>query len=381
MADQSGKALLGLIGDILGLSQMEAGTLSIRPSLFELRPLLDSCVEVFADKAAERGITIRVAVAEGTPETLLTDPGRLRQVQLDLLSNALKYARPGALWLTAEPGDGAREAVRLTVKDNGPVIAPDARERLFQPFAQLDRPEGDDPAGTGLGLSICRHLVTLLGGTIGCDTWYSDDGHSNGRSTMGIPRWRSEDGRSEDGRSEDGRDGNAFWITLPATALPLRMAPRPPDRATSRSLAGPDQVGPDQVGPDQVGPDQAGADQANADQVGFPPADQNMVAQVGVPPARSVAGIVRLSRRPPPRTRVLLTEDIVANQVVTATLLRREGHHVDIAASGPEAIQAIKATPYDLVFMDIFMPGMSGQQATQIIRTLPEPAAPRPSSR
>jgi CheY-like chemotaxis protein len=73
-----------------------------------------------------------------------------------------------------------------------------------------------------------------------------------------------------------------------------------------------------------------------------------------------------------------LTEDIVANQLVTATLLRREGHHVDIAASGPAAIKAMQTAPYDLVFMDIFMPGMSGQEATRIIRALPEPARSTP---
>jgi CheY-like chemotaxis protein len=82
--------------------------------------------------------------------------------------------------------------------------------------------------------------------------------------------------------------------------------------------------------------------------------------------------------RSSPRTRILLTEDVVANQVVTATLLRRQGHHVDIAASGQAAIDAVQRTPFDLVFMDIFMPGMSGQEATQIIRSLPDPACSMP---
>ena len=75
---------------------------------------------------------------------------------------------------------------------------------------------------------------------------------------------------------------------------------------------------------------------------------------------------------------ILLTDDVAANQLVTATLLRREGHHVDIAASGRAAITAIQMAPYDLVFMDIFMPGMSGQEATAIIRGLPEPAGSTP---
>ena len=342
---------MGLINDILELSQMEAGKLSIRPSLFELRPLLDSCAGMFAEQAAERGITIRVGIAAGTPETLLSDPARLRQVQLNLLSNALKDAHPGVVWLTAEPGDGAHQPIRLTVKDNGPVIAPDARARLFRPFSQLDRPEGDDPAGTGLGLSICLQLVTLMGGAIGCDTW----------------------------RSEDGRDGNAFWITLPATALPLRTAPWPAAAATGRDTdtdqAGAGEAAAGHAGPGQEGAGQEGAGQEGAGQEG---AGQEGTGHDGAPLAGSLTGIARLPRRSPPRTRVLLTESIAANQIVTATLLRREGHHVDIAPSGPAAIQAVQAAPYDLVFMDIVLPGMGGQEATQAIRTLPEPARSTP---
>ncbi|MGD0102647.1 MAG: PAS-domain containing protein [Rhodopila sp.] len=323
-ARRSGDALFGLINDILDLSQMEAGKLSIRPSLFELRPLLESSAEMFTAHAAERGITIRVTATEGTPETLLTDPGRLRQVLLNLVSNAVKYARPGEVWLTAEPGLGPLDAVRLTVRDGGPVIAPDARARLFHPFARLDRPEGNDQAGTGLGLSICHHLVTLLGGAIGCEVWRPGQGGPR----EGVP------GQPGDGRSDNEREGNAFWLALPATALPFRSAP---------------------------------------DEAGFA---SGMTGEASS--QRAAPAIDKVPARPKPRTRILLAEDIVANQLVATTLLRREGHHVDVAASGPAAIQAIQAAPYDLVFMDIFMPGMSGQEATQIIRTLPEPARSTP---
>ncbi|MDR3534519.1 MAG: PAS-domain containing protein [Rhodopila sp.] len=308
MARQSGDVLFGLINDILFMSQMEAGKLAIRPSLFELRPLLDSCVEMFAAQAAECGIAIHLAVAEDTPATLLTDPVRLRQVQFNLLSNAVKYAGPGTVWLTAEPGRDAEEAVRLTVRDSGPVIAPEARESLFRPFSRLERPGDDNSVGTGLGLSICHHLVTLMGGRIGCDAWKSDDG----------------------------REGNTFWMTLPAAALPFRAA------------------------------------------AGGPAHGEAAFGQFVSPAADLVAELVDLPRRPLPRTRILLTEDIAANQLVTAALLRREGHHVDIAVTGQAAIEAIQATPYDLVFMDIFMPGMGGQKTTQIIRSLPEPARSTP---
>lgn len=298
VARQSGDVLYALISDILDMSQMEAGKLALRPSLFELRPLLESCVELFATQAEAKGIRLHVDIAPRTPGTLLTDPGRLRQVLLNLLSNAIKYAAGGDVWLTAEPAPGA--ALRLAVKDAGPVIAPTLREKLFRPFSRLGRP-GDNPAaGSGLGLSICHELMGLMKGEIGCDVW-----------------------------QHEGVKGNVFWATLPLAALPFR---------------------------ENAGPMPAGAS-----------------ALLPVPVTASGA-----AERPVPRTRILVTEDVPANQIVTATLLRREGHLVDISASGEAAIEALRSRPYDLVFMDIFMPGMGGLEATQVIRGMKPPMAEIP---
>ena len=129
-------------------------------------------------------------------------------------------------------------------------------------------------------------------------------------------------GPPAEGCSEDSREGQALWIRLPAPALPSRSAP------------------------------------VKADDEGTP-------AHALAPTVGQTLEIGDLPRRPPPRTRVLITEDIVANQSVTASLLRREGHHVEIAASTAAAIQAIQAAPYDLVFLDVFLPGMSGQESAR----------------
>ncbi|MEA2739312.1 MAG: hypothetical protein QOH05_2619, partial [Acetobacteraceae bacterium] len=306
-AHQTGDRLLGLVDDILDLSRIEAGQLAIQPSVFELAPLLENVAEAVAARAMERGVTIGVTIAEGAPATLLTDPGRLRQMLLALLSTVAGHAHPGTLWLIAEPAQGPQEAVQLVVRDAGPVMAPDVRAGLFHPLSRRDQPQDDDLASAGLRLSLCHQLTTLMGGTIGCDVW----------------------------QAADRAGGNTFRIILPASVLPFRPAPVWVD--TVGTTAQPERLSTDPV------------------------AEQAVVAD-GVP------------RRPSPRTRVLLADDVVANQRVTATLLRREGHHVDIAADGPAAIKAVRSTPYDLVFMDIFMPGMTGQEATRIVRTLPEPA-------
>ena len=290
-ARQSGDALSGLISDILEMSQIEAGKLMIRPTHFDLRTLMASSVELFEAAAAERGITLRVSVAESVPTVFNADAGRLRQILLNLLSNAVKYADGGDVWLQAEPGQDAAVAIKLLVKDNGPVIDTSARRRLFQPFSRLERSDGSRLLGSGLGLSICQELVTLMGGTIGCEAW----------------------------TAPDGRQGNAFWLTLPASTLAVQS---PPAFALS--------------------------------------------------PIRPA--LLDLPPRPLPRTRILLVEDVAANQIVIATMLRREGHMVDIVATGEASVEALQGSSYDLIFMDIFLPGISGQEATALIRSLPEPA-------
>ena len=292
MASQSGDALSSLINDILEMSRMEAGQLSLRPSEFELRPILEGAAEIFHGQAEACGIRIVLALGSDVPPTVVLDGGRLRQVLLNLLSNAVKFARPGDVVLSVERDwttQTTAGGLFIAVRDRGPVIAAADRARLFQPFSRLDRPEGDQPSGTGLGLSICHHLVTLMGGAIGCEPW-----------------------------SDGGLEGNAFWLTLPESVIvlpPLAQTPSVPDATSART------------------------------------AD--------------------LPRRGAPRTRILVVEDVRANQIVAATLLRRVGHSVDIAPNGAAAIEAVQRTPYDVVLMDIFMPGMSGQEATRHIREVP----------
>jgi signal transduction histidine kinase/DNA-binding response OmpR family regulator len=280
MARQSGDALLGLLNDILEMSKMEAGQLALRPDVFALAPLLQGVRDMFADQAASRGMTLTLAVAEGTPDRLQADPVRIRQILMNLMSNAVKFASPGRVVLAAEVEHDMPGMLRLTIRDPGPAIDPTGRARLFQPFVQLGEGAGDGYTGTGLGLTICQTLAGLLGGEIGYEA------------------------------TEDG--GNAFWVRL-AFDLPVE---EPASRPARRPLY--------------------------------------------------------------PRSRVLLVEDIRANQLVIATMLRREGHMVDITASGSAAIRAVARQPYDLVLMDIFMPGMTGIEATRHIRAMPGPAGTVP---
>ena len=194
---QSGDALISLINDILDMSRLEAGQLSLRRSVFALRPLLNGALEMLRPLAGRRGITLRLVLDEDIPHLLYTDPVRLRQVLLNLLSNAAKYAAPGEVLLIGERHDAeAGPGMRLAVRDQGPVIPEDERARLFQPFSQLDQPGAEVQPGSGLGLSICRLLANLLGGEVGYETVVL--------TPMGQPT----------------RCGNEFWLTAPIVPLP-----------------------------------------------------------------------------------------------------------------------------------------------------------------
>lgn len=298
MARRSGDALQGLINDILEMSRMEAGQLSFRPGVFDLRGLLDGVVSMFASQASDRGITLRLALSPDLPAALYADPGRIRQVLINLLSNALKFGRAGVVAVLArlEHDLSGHGRLYIAVRDRGPVIAAEGRARLFRPFSRLDQPGGEDPLGSGLGLAICRQIVTLMGGDIGCDPW----AEACSAAADGVPA-----------------SGNEFWVRLPIVPPPegVRQSPGAAPLTAQRFL---------------------------------------------------------------PRTRILLVEDALANQLVTATLLRREGHMVDIIGSGEAAWRAVATRPYDMVFMDIFMPDISGLEVARRIRALP-PAAGRVS--
>ena len=133
----SGQALVALIDDILDLSRMEAGQLTLRPASFLLAPLLWQVIEMLRPQAEARGLTLRVAIAGPVPAALIADQGRVREVLVNFLSNAVKYARAGEVLLQANRDSSNMEYLRLSVSDCGPAIPADQRVHLFEPFTQL----------------------------------------------------------------------------------------------------------------------------------------------------------------------------------------------------------------------------------------------------
>jgi len=279
---ESGEALLGILNDILDFSKMEAGKLELRPGDFDLRGVVASVTTLLGPRAQEKHIALDSQLAPDVPRALRGDAGRLRQVLLNLVGNAIKFTDAGAVRVEIACVD-ARPTIRFVVTDTGIGIPDDARQRLFQEFSQVDHSSGRRFGGTGLGLAISKKIVTAMGGEIGVDS---------------IPD-----------------RGSTFWFTVAFEAAEGEVAPAPHPEG--------------------------------------PPAE-----------APCSGAVV-------PSLRVLVAEDNPVNQEVAVGLLRSSGHEVDVVADGHAAVEAVRAGTYDVVLMDLHMPGLDGIEATRAIRRLP----------
>ncbi len=168
MIRTSGEALLAIINDILDFSKIEAGKLELEQVTFRLDELLETTFEMMRLQAEQKGLQLRLQKVPGLPELLLGDPGRLRQVLVNLLGNGIKFTEQGQVSCSvnlAEQQEG-RCTLAFEVCDTGIGIPCQAQELLFKPFSQADSSTTRRFGGTGLGLAICRRLVELMGGTI-----------------------------------------------------------------------------------------------------------------------------------------------------------------------------------------------------------------------
>lgn len=171
LAHRSGRMLLGIINDLLDFSKIEAGKLELERLVFDPRQTIGEVIEVFAESARRKGLTVTCTIQEEVPPLLRGDPGRLNQVLTNLLDNAVKFTEQGEIavevhCLGPDPRPLDSCVLRLVVRDTGIGIFPEARARIFDPFAQADGSTSRRYGGTGLGLAIVKQLVSLMGGEI-----------------------------------------------------------------------------------------------------------------------------------------------------------------------------------------------------------------------
>jgi len=305
--DKSAASLLMIIDDILDFTKIEAGRLEIKSEPFNLKDSLQATITFFQQPAAQKNIEFITHIDEQLPERILGDSGRIRQVLLNLLGNAMKFTERGKVALTVSViGNDLNQKLRFEVTDTGIGIAQNKQDRIFSEFFQADSSATRQFGGTGLGLAISRQLVTLMGGAIG---------------------FQSQEGA-----------GSTFWFEVP-----LRSEILNPFLAARQQ--------PESQGVGVDNPFAAAARDLPADLAGEPD--------------------MALTKKPKRwDAKVLIAEDSEVNQFIIRELLGTFGITPDIVNNGKEAVEAFKVQQYDLIFMDIQMPVMDGVTATGILRKL-----------
>ncbi|MBI5692518.1 MAG: response regulator [Verrucomicrobia bacterium] len=165
IVQNSGEHLLRMINEVLDFSKIEAGRMELSPTAFSLPHLLSDVTTSFAPRFAQKNLAFEAVLAPQLPQTVVSDPVKLRQVLENLLGNALKFTSRGRVRLEVDPAGAHADGIRFRISDTGPGIAAEDQARLFQPFQQAATGRPPEP-GTGLGLAICQRFVELLGGRI-----------------------------------------------------------------------------------------------------------------------------------------------------------------------------------------------------------------------
>ncbi|KQZ29893.1 response regulator [Caulobacter sp. Root1472] len=399
---ESGDHLLSLVNDVLDFARLGATAIELHAAPVDVENLLRQVAELLSPRAHEKAVEIAWAAAPGLP-TILADEGRLRQVLLNYAGNAIKFTEVGGVLLSAEPTANGR--VRFSVRDTGPGVAPEARAAIFEAFVQTDPSHQAQLGGAGLGLAIVARLAGAMNGEAGvggelgqgADFWFEAPFEVAPAPPVELPlagravaiaspnamireaalrQVRASGGQALAGETVaealKGAPADAVLLLDAALSAAKGAAPRgalkPPAGRACVVLLTPDQR-------DRI-------PKLKAAGLGYlikPLRRASLIAQVlAARPATRTPTIEavpasaheddRIAPAAAPGVRVLLAEDNPINALLARALLEREGCRVDRIASGDEAVSALSRGFYDLILMDLRMPGLNGIEATKALR-------------
>lgn len=418
----SSESLLAILNDILDFSKIEAGQLELETLDFDLRDLLDDFADMLAMRAFNKNLEFVCSASPDMPTSLRGDPGRLRQILINLADNAIKFTTSGevAVLATLAQATESHIVIRFSVRDTGIGIPQEKQELIFQSFTQVDASTTRKYGGTGLGLAISKRLVDMMNGEIGvrseagkgAEFWFTarfarsaestgdarrrkaatslrgirilvvDDNATNRDVLMPQLRlWEAKPSEAPDGPSalralyQALEDRNPFQIAILDMQMPvmdgeaLGRAVRSDNKLQDTHLIMMSSV----------------ARRGDADRM----ADIGFSAFLAKPVRQSdlydslVSALAGQTTAPAKQTptparnnqtlkweglRILLAEDNITNQQVALGILRKLGMRAEAVADGAEAVKALQSIDYDLVFMDVQMPVMNGYEATRAIR-------------
>ncbi len=428
----SGEFLLTIINDILDFSKIDAGKLDLEVITFDIRKVVDEVLDILAERAGQKGLELIGLVYAATPQHVLGDPGRVRQILFNLIGNAIKFTQEGEIVVDVSVSQTTTDitTLRFAVTDTGIGIAPEAQQTLFESFTQADSSTTRKFGGTGLGLAICKRLVNMMQGDMGVT---SEEGqgstfwvtipftHGATSSMMAPPPTTLQDRRVCIVESHDtirfllqhyveswgmicevaqnGNDGFALLEKRTKEGNPFDIALLDHTLSEAReedgfSLAQRVRQDPEISHIPLILISALGkrGEGKLAQEAGFngyltKPIRHHQLQEClkMVLSGHSPSSTSRECSSPSLTTRhtveeaqartqcqILLAEDNVVNQKVAVRILQKLGYRVDVVNNGQEAIVAIGRTAYDLVLMDCQMPELDGLEATQKIRELEE---------
>ena len=417
--ERSGEILLSIINDILDFSKIEAGKLAMEVVPFDLRELFEETMELHSQTATSKGLELTVFVEDNVPTALMGDPGRTRQILMNLTSNSLKFTESGEVSLNASlvSEDALHARIKLSVRDTGIGILPDVQKRLFQPFTQADGSTTRKYGGTGLGLTISRRLAELMNGTIEVESEIGKgsvfnvtcmfekqatrnedlpsledsglyvlvvDDNATARTILDhqLGSWHIRHDLAENGRTalkvlrEAGSRNDPYTLAI----LDMQM-PEMDGMMLARMIRTDGTIPPLKL---MMLSSTGEAKRAMATEVGLDAYLKKPVRQSSLfdaianltgckLPSRAVSSsrdktAKEVAMNHLLNIRICVAEDNTVNQKVAKRMLEKFGCHVDVVGNGLEAVEAVASLPYDIIFMDCQMPEMDGFEATAEIR-------------
>ena len=411
-----GESLLKTINDILDFSKIESGNLELEMADFDLRTCIEEVLDVFSAKAAQTGLDLVYQVDSKAPSQLIGDSLRLRQVLMNLVSNAIKFTHSGEIFISVrlqKTFDDRTVELSFAVKDTGIAIPADKMERLFKAFSQVDSSTTRKYGGTGLGLVICEKLVKMMGGKIKVE---SEPGKGTTFLFSIITQVSGQSTRTYVHNNLNGFtkkkilvvDDNATNLTIIKSQLEQwQQSPSLASSGKEALLMLSENADFDLIISDMHMPEMDGIQMSRRIRELYPAIPIILLSSLGDESHKNYPGLFGSILTKPVRhqvlhthilnqlkqsnktntaeakqvttqqateapeffpLKILLAEDDSTNQDVEIRILNKLGYYPDLAQNGKEVLQITETNNYDLILMDVQMPEVDGREVTRILR-------------